>query len=154
MISLSLYLIFLFFQPEKKVNVLYDQVNSSWVHYEDLIQHLGTDPKAYFFCTEIEANCIYTNNEILDELAKDANTDRFTQIYFVDMAQLDIEILPSAIKSSLGFSHYPAFAMLSRNNKTIQIHAVYEWSEDAVFTPYGLKSWMMANGLWLEEYTN
>lgn len=153
-LSLFIYLLFIFFQPEEKVDDLFNQLNASWVDYEDLTQHLGPEPKAYFFCTETQANCIYTNNEILDDLTQDANTERFTQIYFVDMTKLSNEILPSALKSSLGFSHYPAFALLSIQQKTIQIHSVYEWSDDAVFTMYGLKSWMVANQLWLAEYTN
>jgi hypothetical protein len=147
----SLYFIFI---PDKNTQQPFDQLNPVKIEYSDLINHLEEKPQAFFFCTETHPDCLYIDNEILDALIEDANTDRFMQIFFVDATPIDETILPSAIKKSLGFSRYPAFALLSKEQNKIIVHSVYEWSDEAIFTMLGLKAWMNDNGLWLPEYTN
>lgn len=146
--------LYFFFKPREREQSFFNQLNENRIEYAQLIDHLSAEPKAFFFCTLEDPDCLYINNEILDALLSDANTDRFSQITFVDASAIGTNVLPSAIKASLGFSKYPAFALLSRENNRILVHSVYEWSEDRIFTVLDLKAWMSANGLWLPEYTN
>jgi len=68
--------------------------------------------------------------------------------------ELDENVLPSAIKSRLGFSHFPAFVTLSKVNDKVIVHSVLEWNDDMNFTKADLQDWMIQNELWLDEYTD
>lgn len=149
-----LWSIFLYFAPKMNQAPAFSQLNEKAVDYRDLLNDLSSTPKAYFFCTIDNVDCLYTNQEVIDFLITSANTQRFDQITFVDMVSIDAGILPSALKSHVGFSHYPAFAMLSKSGKDIVVHSVYEWTDEAIFTPVGLKQWMVENALWRPDYTN
>lgn len=154
LLALVLWLTYQYFDPKFSSSTPFNQLNETKVAYEDILNHLESNPKAYFFCVEDDADCNYTNQEVLNILVSSANTQRFDQIYYVDLDQIDVGILPSALKSRLGFSHYPAFALLSKNGTNIVVHSVLEWTEEAIFTPSNVKQWLIENQLWKTEYTN
>jgi hypothetical protein len=68
--------------------------------------------------------------------------------------ELNQNVLPSAIKERLGFSHFPDFVLLSKVEGKLNILSVLEWNDAMNFTQYDLKNWMIQNQLWLDEYTN
>ncbi len=152
--SMLLSILYLFFQPKEVEIVEFNHYNSLHVDYLNIKEHIGNDTKAYFFCSFENADCIYTDTEIIPALLDIANTDVFDQIYFVDITEINENILPSALKDHLGFSNYPAFALLSYENDKIQVHSVYEWRDDSLFTAQNIKQWMVENQLWKAEYTN
>ncbi len=147
-------LVYLFFKPEEVELVEFKHYNDLHVDYLNIKEHIGNETRAYFFCSAENADCVYTDTEIIPALLDIANTDVFDQIYYVDITDINENILPSALKSHLGFSNYPAFAVLSYENEKIQIHSVYEWRDDSVFTAQNIKQWMVENQLWKIEYTN
>ncbi len=147
-------MLFFYFKPTEQKLGIFDNLNEQKLEYEDFNQHLNETPQAYFFCAENNQNCSYTHNEIIKPLALSASTDRFEKIYFVNASKLDENVLPSAIKSRLGFSHYPAFVVISKVQDKIVVHSVLEWNDNMNFTKIDLKDWMIQNGLWLDEYTD
>ena len=124
------------------------------VAYKDLTSVLDETPRAFFFCTESNADCRYIDTKMIRVLIEDANTSRFDHITLVDTATMNPAILPSVTKATLGFAHIPAFAILSYRNDKIIVHAVLEWTTETPFTSLNLKDWMKENDLWLNEYTN
>lgn len=144
----------LFIEPKDPIVTNFDHYNTLKVDYLNIKEHIGSSKKAYFFCSESNADCIYTDTEIIPALINSANTNRFDQIYYVDITDINENILPSALKKHLGFAQYPAFALLSYENNKIIIHSVYEWKEDSIFSAVGIKQWMVENELWKIEYTN
>lgn len=152
-ITSSTFLFFYFMPTEQEIKV-FDNLNETKIEYKDLNNHLNETIQAYFFCSYEDQNCIYTSNEIIKPLLLSASANRFEKITFVDAYKLDNNVLPSAIKKSLGFSHYPAFVTLSKLNDQIIVHSVLEWNDDMNFTKVDLRDWMIQNQLWLEEYTD
>ncbi len=151
MIALPLYL---FYEPQDEIIVEFNHYNDLHVEYLNIKEHIGYDTKAYFFCSSSNDDCIYTDTEIIPELLSIANTEKFDQIYYVDVTDIDANILPSALKEHLGFSNYPAFAILSYENSRILVHSVYEWNDNEVFSAQKIKQWMVENNLWKKDYTN
>ena len=147
-------ILFNYFKPNEQVLEPYDSLNVVKIDYIDLLNQVDEKPKAFFFCALDNQNCTYTENEIIEPLLKSASTPRFDQIYFVDVKELNQNVLPSAIKERLGFSHYPAFVLLSKVEGKLNILSVLEWNDAMNFTQYDLKNWMIQNQLWLDEYTN
>lgn len=147
-------ILFNYFKPDEQVLEPFDGLNYVKIDYIDLLNQVTDSPKAFFFCTLDNQNCTYTENEIIEPLLKSASTNRFDQIYFVDVKELNQNVLPSAIKERLGFSHYPAFVLLSKSDGKLNILSVLEWNDAMNFTQYDLKNWMIQNQLWLDEYTN
>lgn len=147
-------LLFNYFKPDEQVLEPFDSLNVEKIEYIDLLNQVDERPKAFFFCTLGNQNCSYTENEIIEPLLKSASTDRFDQIYFVDVKELNQNVLPSAIKERLGFSRFPAFVLLSKVDGKMNILSVLEWNDAMNFTQYDLKNWMIQNQLWLDEYTN
>lgn len=129
-------------------------LNETKVDYLNLRIHVGQEPKAYFFCSPENEDCQYTYTEILVPLIKSANIERFENIYYVDITEIDENILPSALKNHLGFSKYPAFVILWKENNQIMYKSVLEWSDDAIFTSNSIRAWMIENQLWLKQYSN
>lgn len=154
LITLVGVLLFNYFKPNEQVLEPFDSLNVVKIDYIDLLNQVNETPKAFFFCTLNNQNCTYTENEIIEPLLKSASSQRFEQIYFVDVEELNQNVLPSAIKERLGFSHFPAFALLSKVDGKINILSVLEWNDAMNFTQYDLKNWMIQNQLWLDEYTN
>lgn len=150
-VVLSLYL---YFQPREDIKDPFKSLNSEPVVYANLLSHVSVEPKAYFFCSLENADCLYTMHEVIEPLLVSANTMQFDQIHFVDISEIDANILPSALKQHLGFSRYPAFVMVSKVDTRLYAHSVYEWNDEQIFTPLGLKAWMVENGLWKTDYTN
>ncbi len=146
--------LFNYFKPDEQILEPYDSLNVVKIDYIDLLNQVDESPKAFFFCTLGNQNCTYTENEIIEPLLKSASTTRFEQIYFVDVKELNQNVLPSAIKERLGFSHFPAFVVLSKVDGKLNILSVLEWNDAMNFTQYDLKNWMIQNHLWLDEYTN
>lgn len=153
-IIVSSTLLFFYFMPTEQEIKMFDNLNETKIEYKDLNNHLNESIQAYFFCSYEDQNCIYTSNEIIKPLLLSASVNRFEKIIFVDASKLDNNVLPSAIKKSLGFSHYPAFVTLSKLNDQIIVHSVLEWNDDMNFTKVDLRDWMIQNQLWLEEYTD
>jgi hypothetical protein len=155
-VLLTLVGVFLFnyFKPNEQVLEPFDSLNVVKIKYIDLLNQVNETPKAFFFCTLKNQNCIYTENEIIEPLLKSASSKRFEQIFFVDVKELNQNVLPSAIKERLGFSHFPAFVLLNKVDGKINILSVLEWNDAMNFTQYDLKNWMIQNQLWLDEYTN
>jgi hypothetical protein len=152
-IIISTFLFFYFMPTEQELDI-FDNLNEQIIEYKDLNDHLDETIKAYFFCSYDNQNCIYTFNEILEPLVLSASTTRFDKIYFVNAKDLDENVLPSAIRNRLGFSHYPAFVTLSKVDNKVIIHSVLEWNDDMNFTKVDLRVWMVQNQLWLDEYTD
>lgn len=146
--------LFYYFMPTEQNLELFKNLNPVTIEYKDLNNHLTETVQAYFFCTYDDQNCLYTHNEIIKPLLLSASAERFERITFVDATALDENVLPSAIKSRLGFSHYPAFVTLSKVNDKIIVHSVLEWNDDMNFTKVDLRDWMIQNQLWLDEYTD
>lgn len=146
--------LFFYFMPTEQELGIFDNLNKQKIEYKDLTNHLNESVQAYFFCSEENQNCVYTHNEIVKPLILSASTERFNKIFFVNAEKLDENVLPSAIRNRLGFSHYPAFVTLSMLNDKIVVHSVLEWNDDANFTKVDLRDWMIQNELWLEEYTD
>lgn len=146
--------LFFYFMPTEQELGIFDNLNEQKIDYKDLNNHLNESVQAYFFCSEENQNCIYTHNEIVKPLILSASTERFNRIFYVNAEELDENVLPSAIRNRLGFSHYPAFVTLSIVNNKIVVHSVLEWNDDMNFTKVDLKDWMIQNDLWLEEYTD
>lgn len=143
--------LFFYFQPnqaEDNKMVL----NQTMIRYEDLKYHLQTEPKAFFFCVKSDQNCVYTENEIIKPLLNNAGVSTFDQIHYVDASALDKNLLPSAIKQRLGFTHYPAFVVLSQEGDKITVHSVLAWNDSVQLSQYDLKNWMKENKLWLDTY--
>lgn len=147
-------LLFNYFKPDEQVLEPFDSLNVEKIEYIDLLNQVDERPKAFFFCTLGNQNCSYTENEIIEPLLKSTSTNRFDQIYFVDVKELNQNVLPSAIKERLGFSRFPAFVLLSKVDGKMNILSVLEWNDAMNFTQYDLKNWMIQNQLWLDEYTN
>jgi hypothetical protein len=146
--------LFFYFMPTEQELDIFDNLNEEIIEYKDLNDHLDESIQAYFFCSYENQNCIYTHNEILKPLVLSASTTRFEKIFFVNAKELDENVLPSAIRSRLGFSHYPAFVTLSKIDNKIVVHSVLEWNDDMNFTKVDLRVWMIQNQLWLDEYTD
>lgn len=146
--------LFYYFMPTEQNLELFKNLNPVTIEYKDLNNHLTETVQAYFFCTYDDQNCLYTHNEIIKPLLLSASAERFERITYVDATALDENVLPSAIKSRLGFSHYPAFVTLSKVNDKIIVHSVLEWNDDMNFTKVDLRDWMIQNQLWLDEYTD
>lgn len=146
--------LFFYFMPTEQELEIFTNLNPTKIEYKELNTHLNDTVQAYFFCTYTDQNCIYTHNEIIKPLLLSASAERFEKITFVDAKDLDNNVLPSAIKSRLGFSHYPAFVTLSKENDKVIIHSVLEWNDDMNFTKVDLRDWMIQNQLWLDEYTD
>lgn len=146
--------LFYYFMPTEQNLELFKNLNPVTIEYKDLNNHLTETVQAYFLCTYDDQNCLYTHNEIIKPLLLSASAERFERITFVDATALDENVLPSAIKSRLGFSHYPAFVTLSKVNDKIIVHSVLEWNDDMNFTKVDLRDWMIQNQLWLDEYTD
>ena len=115
-------LLFNYFKPDEQVLEPFDSLNVEKIEYIDLLNQVDERPKAFFFCTLGNQNCSYTENEIIEPLLKSASTDRFDQIYFVDVKELNQNVLPSAIKERLGFSRFPAFVLLSKVDEIGRAH--------------------------------
>lgn len=147
-------LLFFYFMPEEQDLILFENLNPVKIEYKDINNHLNETVQAYFFCTYNDQNCLYTHNEIIKPLLLSASAERFERITFVDASDLDENVLPSAIKARLGFSHYPAFVTLSKVNNQVIVHSVLEWNDDMNFTKVDLRDWMIHNNLWLDEYTD
>jgi hypothetical protein len=147
-------ILFFYFRPTEQELDIFDNLNEQIIDYKDLNKHLDESIQAYFFCSFDNQNCIYTHNEILKPLVLSASTTRFEEIFFVNAEDLDENVLPSAIRDRLGFSHFPAFVTLSKIDNKIIIHSVLEWNDDLNFTKVDLRDWMIQNQLWLEEYTD
>jgi len=154
LLVLTSILLFYYFMPTEQNLELFDNLNPTIVEYKDLNNHLNESVQAYFFCTYDDQNCLYTHNEIIKPLLLSASAERFELITFVNAKELDENVLPSAIKSRLGFSHFPAFVTLSKVNDEIVVHSVLEWNDDMNFTKVDLRDWMIQNQLWLDEYTD
>lgn len=154
LLSFVFTILYLFYKPETVKTVEFNHYNKLHVDYLNIKEHIAYDTKAYFFCSPNNDDCIYTDTEIIPALLDIANTEIFDQIYYVDITDINENILPSALKNHLGFSNYPAFAVLSYENNKIVVHSVYEWRDDSVFTVQNLKQWMVENQLWKTEYTN
>lgn len=142
------------FASRRQTLIYFENFALEQIPYDDLIDVLDETPRAFFFCTESDADCRYIDTKMIRVLISDANTTRFDHISLVDTASMNPSILPSVTKATLGFSHIPAFAILSYRNGKIIVHAVLEWSTDNPFTRLNLKDWMKENDLWLNEYTN
>ena len=153
-IVVSSVLLFYYFMPTEQNLEIFDNLNPIKIEYKELNNHLNETIQAYFFCTYDDQNCLYTHNEIIKPLLLSASAVRFERITFVNAPELDENVLPSAIKSRLGFSHFPAFVTLSKQNDQIIIHSVLEWNDDLNFTKVDLRDWMIQNQLWLDEYTD
>jgi len=153
-IIISSIFLFYYFMPTEQNLELFNNLNPTSIEYKELNNHVNDSIQAYFFCTYKNQNCLYTHNEIIKPLLLSASTDRFERITFVDASVLDENVLPSAIKSRLGFSHFPAFVTLSKSNDMIIVHSVLEWNDDMNFTKIDLRDWMKQNQLWLDEYTD
>lgn len=147
-------ILFFYFMPTEQELAIFDNLNEQIIEYKDLNNHLDESIQAYLFCSFDNQNCIYTYNEILKPLVLSASTTRFDEIFFVNAKDLDENVLPSAMRSRLGFSHYPAFVTLSKVDNKIIIHSVLEWNDDMNFTKVDLRDWMIQNQLWLDEYTD
>lgn len=147
-------LLFYYFMPTEQNLDIFDNLNPTIIEYKDLNNHVNETIQAYFFCTYDDQNCLYTHNEIIKPLLLSASAERFERITFVNAPELDENVLPSAIKSRLGFSHFPAFVTLSKQNGKIIFHSVLEWNDDMNFTKVDLRDWMIQNQLWLDEYTD
>lgn len=155
LLALAVFLsLYVFFLAKKQTVVYFESINATSIPYEDLIAKMDTEPKAYFFCTDSDADCRYIDTEMLAILLVDAHAERFNNLILVDTATLDASILPSALKDRFGFSDYPAFAILSYENGAVVIHSVLQWTNTDPFTMLDLKDWMKENKLWLKEYTN
>lgn len=154
LIILLIVALFFYFMPTEQELGIFDNLNEQKIEYKDLNSHLNETVQAYFFCSEENQNCIYTHNEIVKPLILSASTERFNKIFYVNAEELDENVLPSAIRNRLGFSHYPAFVTLSIVNDKIVVHSVLEWNDDMNFTKVDLRDWMIQNELWLEEYTD
>jgi hypothetical protein len=146
--------LFFYFRPTEQELDIFDNLNEQIIEYKDLNNHLNETVQAYFFCSYDNQNCKYTFNEILEPLVLSASTTRFEEIFFVNAKDLDENVLPSAIRNRLGFSHYPAFVTLSKIDNKVIIHSVLEWNDDMNFTKVDLRVWMIQNQLWLDEYTD
>ena len=145
---------YLVFASRRQTLVYFESFAEERVDYEELIDVLDETPRAFFFCTESDVDCRYIDTKMIRVLINDANTTRFDHITLVDTASMNQSILPSVTKATLGFSHIPAFAILSYRNGKVIVHAVLEWSTENPFTQLNLKDWMKENDLWLNEYTN
>jgi len=152
-IALFLFL-YIFFSSKKQSVSYFKSINATQIPYKDLVPSMSSTSKAYFFCTSTNNDCRYIDNEMLAILLIDAHVDRFENITLVDASSMDNSVLPSSLKARFGFSHIPAFAMLSYENGTIEIHSVLQWSNSDPFTLLDLKEWMKENDLWLDNYTN
>lgn len=146
--------LYVFFSAEKQKVVYFKAPNIVHIEFKDLVSEMNTNKVAYFFCTESNVDCRYIDKEILDFLLIDANVEHFDNIIMVDTATMDKSILPSVLQQRFGFSHVPAFAILSYENGRIIIHSVLQWTNSSPFTAFDLKEWMKENKLWLKEYTN
>lgn len=142
------------FTKARNSNFEIDILNTTKVEYLELLNHTSYEPKAYFFCSPESEDCYYTYTEILIPLVKVANVERFENIFYVDITEIDENILPSALKNHLGFSQYPAFVLLWKENGILQFKSVLEWSDESIFTVNSIRSWMIENNLWLEQYSN
>jgi len=146
--------LFYYFMPTEQELDIFNNLNEQKLEYSELNNHLNENIQAYFFCQETNQNCIYTQNEIIKPLILSASAIRFERIFYVNSNELDENVLPSAIKSRLGFAHFPAFVTLSKVNDKVIVHSVLEWNDDMNFTKADLQDWMIQNELWLDEYTD
>lgn len=142
------------FASRRQTLVYFDHLAKEQISFSDLTNVLDETPRAFFFCTQSDADCRYIDTKMIRVLVADANTERFDHISLVDTSSMNPSVLPSVTKATLGFSHFPAFAILSYRRGKIIIHAVLEWSKNEPFTNLNLKDWMKENDLWLNEYTN
>ncbi|MBE6113843.1 MAG: hypothetical protein E7191_02045 [Erysipelotrichaceae bacterium] len=103
------------------------------------------EPKVYFYCSEEDVNCQYVSDQILSQLAKDLNTDRITDIQYVDVTSLDAETALRR-KNEYGFATYPAFVIYEENKEGVRTPvASLEYNENAPFTLAQLEEWLNDN---------
>ena len=104
-----------------------------------------SDAKVYFYCSEDDVNCEYVSDQILSQLAKDLNTDRITDMQYVDVTSLDAETALRR-KNEYGFAVYPAFVIYETNKEGVRTPiASLEYNEDAPFTLAQLEEWLSVN---------
>ena len=142
------------FASRRQTLVYFESFAKDQIPFSELIDVLDETPRAFFFCTQADTDCRYIDTKMIRVLIADANTQRFDHITLVDTSSMNLAVLPSVTKATYGFSHFPAFAILSYRNGKIIVHAVLEWEKEAPFTFLNLKDWMKENDLWLNEYTN
>lgn len=142
----------LFFQPKPSVSEKFDRLNPIQISYHQLDRYVDSSPRAFFFCYEANLNCRYVSKDIIAPLVLSAGVARFDQIFLVNAQPLQKDILPSAIKSRLGFEAVPAFVILSKVDNKIVFNSVLEWKDSQPITSASLKSWMISNGLWLDAF--
>lgn len=151
---LTIVISYFWFSARRQTLTYFKNLAKDQIPFNELLDVLDETPRAFFFCTQDNADCRYIDTKMIRVLTSDANTERFDHITLVDTATMNLAVLPSVTKATYGFSHFPAFAILSYRNGKIVVHAVLEWEKDAPFTFLNLKDWMKDNDLWLNEYTN
>jgi hypothetical protein len=152
LLVLMIVLLVYYLQPKPRLSEDFKSINPIHISYERLDRYVDSNQRAYFFCYEDNVDCRYVSKDIITPLVNSAGVNRFDQIFLVNSKPLKNDILPSAIRSRLGFESVPAFVILSKIDNKIVYHSVLEWKDTQPITIAGLKSWMILNGLWLDEY--
>ena len=148
--------LYVLFQPKQADVLKLTSLKASTVKIADLENYLLANPGMHYlyFCQTASSDCEFIKNDLMAQLAADANVATFKDIESVDVGGLSKDISANALRNAWGFAHYPAFVSYDSSNHTIVIKTVLEWNEKSPFTMEDIKSWMKSVGIWHAEYTN
>jgi hypothetical protein len=148
--------LYVLFQPKKADVLKQTSLQASTIKIADLETYLLAKPGMHYlyFCKTVSPDCQFIKNDLMAQLAADANVTTFKDIESVNLDGLSKDISTNALRNAWGFAHYPAFVSYDSSNQAIVIKSVLEWQENAPFTMQDIKTWMKGAGIWRAEYTN
>lgn len=148
--------LYVLFQPKRADVLKQTSLKASTVKIADLETYLLANPGMHYlyFCKTASSDCEFIKNDLMAQLATDANVTTFKDIESVDLGGLSNDISTNALRKAWGFAHYPAFVAYDSSNNTIVVKSVLEWNANTPFTMQDIKSWMKNAGIWHAEYTN
>jgi hypothetical protein len=148
--------LYILFKPKKADVLKQTSLQASTVKIADLETYLLAHPGMHYlyFCKTSSSDCQFIKNDLMAQLAADANVATFKDIESVDIGGLSKDISTNALRNAWGFSHYPAFVSYDSANNAIVVKKVLEWNEKTPFTMDDIKAWMKSVGIWHAEYTN
>ncbi len=148
--------LYFLFQPKKADVLKQTSLKAYSVQIKDLETYLLAHPGKHYlyFCTANSSDCEFIKNDLMVQLAGEANVVTFEDIETIDISGLSKDISTTALRNAWGFSHYPAFVAYDSSNQTIVVQTVLEWNEKVPFSMEDIKLWMKTVGIWRAEYTN
>ncbi len=101
----------------------------------------------YFFFSSLDNNCVYLNDTVLREVAKDTGLDLNNLIETVDITPLQTNMTTNRITAEWGIHSWPAFVAVSIQENSILIENTLEWDPQSPLNTGDIKQWLSLNNL-------